>query len=65
MTYVLRQNNESVEKMLGRFRRLVMKEGVINRMRARKYHAPKLSKLQQKARAMYRTQKLAESSEQQ
>ncbi len=64
MTYVLRQNNESVEKMLGRFRRLVMKEGVINRMRARKYHVRKPSKRQQKIRAMYRTEKLAESSEQ-
>lgn len=65
MTYVLRQNNESVEKMLGRFRRLVMKEGVINRMRSRKHHAKKPSKRQQKLRAMYRTQKLAEASEQQ
>lgn len=64
MTYVLRQNNESVEKMLGRFRRQVMKDGVLNRVRSRKFYTSKLTKRQQKLRAMYREQKkAAESSE--
>ncbi len=64
MTYVLRQNNESVEKMLGRFRRKVMADGVLTRVRARKYHAKKFSKRQQKIRAQYRVAKqTAELSE--
>ncbi len=64
MTYVLRQNNESVEKMLGRFRRQVMKDGVLNRVRSRKYFTSKLTKRQQKIRAIYREQqKLVEASE--
>ena len=57
MTYVLRQNNESVEKMLGRFRRKVMADGILTRVRARKNHSKKLSKRQQKIRAQYRVAK--------
>ncbi|MBP6085418.1 30S ribosomal protein S21 [Candidatus Gracilibacteria bacterium] len=62
MTYVLRQNNESVEKMLGRFRRKVMGDGVLARVRSRKFHSSKLNKRQLKIRAQYRTQKQAEEA---
>ena len=62
MTQVTRQDNESVERMIGRFRKVMMRYGELRRAKSRKFHHKKVTKRQQKIKAIYREQKRREAA---
>lgn len=62
MTQVSRQDNESVERMIGRFRKVMMRYGELRRAKSRQFHHKKATKRQQKIKAIYREQKRREAA---
>ncbi|MDD4351986.1 MAG: 30S ribosomal protein S21 [Candidatus Gracilibacteria bacterium] len=62
MTKVTRQDNESAERMIGRFRKVVMRYGEMKRAKKKAFHHKKVSKKQEKEKAIYREKARAEAA---
>ena len=60
MSMVSRQSGESVERLISRFRRKVIKRGVMKQVREGQYYRKKPSRRVQKLRAIYREKKRKE-----
>ena len=60
MVVVNRHSGESVERLISRFRRKVIKKGTLKQARDKQYHVKKKSRRAQKANAMYREKKRKE-----
>jgi len=61
MAKVTRQENESVERMIGRFRKVVMRYGSVKTSKKKAFHQKKTNKRKQKQKAIYREQKRKEA----
>ena len=62
MTKVVRQENESAERMIGRFRKVVMRNGEMRKAKRKAFHHKKDSKAKQKIKAIYREKKRKEAA---
>ena len=63
MSNVTRNYNESIERQISRFRRVVLRSGKLKQVRASRYFKSQPSKLMMRAKAQYRTQKREEIME--
>jgi ribosomal protein S21 len=64
MASIDRQQNESIDRMLSRFRRIMMRKGTLKQMRATMYFQKPVTKRKQKLRAIYREEKRREAERQ-
>lgn len=64
MTQVIRQNNESVERLLSRFRRKIIKKGTLKQTRKNIYFQKKMNKNMLKKKAIYREMQRAKAKAQ-
>lgn len=60
MAKIDRQQNESIERMISRFRRIMVRQGTMKMARERLYFTKPETKRQSKIRAIYREQKRRE-----
>ena len=63
MAKVTRSHNESIERQISRFRRVVLRSGKLKQVRTSRYFQSKPSKIMMRAKAQYRTQKREEKIE--
>ena len=63
MTKVVRKPNESIERLLGRLRRQIIRKGTLKQIRKGIRHKKKDNKRSQKKKAIYREKKRKEISE--
>lgn len=57
MTLVVKQDNETVERLISRFRQRVLKKGVLKQIRRDRYFKKDISKVEQKSNAILREKK--------
>lgn len=60
MAAIDRLQNESIDRMLSRFRRIMMREGTLKTSRKLMYRVKPATKLQQKLRAIFREKRRRE-----
>lgn len=64
MASIDRQQNESVERMISRFRRIMVRKGTLKQLRNKMYFQKPENKRIQKIRAIYREQRRRENERQ-
>jgi len=57
MAEVSRKDNESIERLISRFRRVVIRKGVLKQTRKMRYFAENKSSLTKKRKAIFRESK--------
>ena len=63
MAKVARQNNESIERQISRFRRVVLRSGKLKQVRSTRYFKKSLSNFLIKGKAKHRSDKRTEMIE--
>jgi len=63
MAKVKRQNNESIERQISRFRRVVLRSGKLKQVRSKRYFKKALSGFLMKGKAQHRSERRAEQLE--
>lgn len=62
MTLVVKQDGETVERMISRFRQRVLKKGVLKQIRRDRYFKKPLGKRDEKSNAILREKKRREAA---